>query len=270
VDGAGVHALAVDRASRVFVGGDFAAAGDEESSDIAVWTAAAGACTLASGGAYTFYPGNLPVTLHIVARGTLTCIHVQRVNRSHGEALAELNTGYYWQVQGLDSAGNPAAGYQVDLTLPMAFTPDGDEEVCRFAGGAWDCAASSSHPATHTVTRLGLTQLSDFAVADPDLAPPTATPTATPSATVTHTATATPSPTATSTRTPTVTPTSSPTTAPTLLPTHTSTASPTHTSTVMPTATPSASPTHTPTLLPSATPTRAVARVWYLPLAPIH
>lgn len=62
------------------------------------------------------------------------------------------------------------------MTLPTTFTPDTGDQVCRFTGSAWDCAASSY--TVHSVTRTGITQLSDWAIAN--RAGPTLTPTPTP------------------------------------------------------------------------------------------
>ncbi len=53
----------------------------------------------------------------------------------------------------------------MDLTLPVpGFTPDENARVCRDLGSGmnWDCAMSSY--TADTITRNGVTQLSDWAV----------------------------------------------------------------------------------------------------------
>ena len=55
--------------------------------------------------------------------------------------------------------------------MPLPNNADGDEEVCRYTGSgtSWDCARDSS--TADDVIRNNVTQFSDWAVGDPDLAP---------------------------------------------------------------------------------------------------
>lgn len=64
-----------------------------------------------------------------------------------------------------DRATN-AGGFTVNLTLPPSFTPDASDQVCRYTGSAWDCAASAFNAATQTITRNNVTAFSDWAVSN--------------------------------------------------------------------------------------------------------
>jgi hypothetical protein len=174
-----VYALAHDAAGNVYAGGGFTAAGNQPSAYVARWTAADAVTDLTTG-SYTLYAGKLPVRFDITALGTLHRITVQRFNRSHPQAGAHFDTAYYWEITGTDSSGNPATGYVVDLTLPTTFTPVAGDELCRFTGSGWDCAATSF--TTNSITRAGITQLSDWTVAVHPGPTPTLTNTPTPAA----------------------------------------------------------------------------------------
>ncbi len=134
-------------------------------------------------GAYTFYTNNLPVTIVVPpgGQGDLARIILQRFDKSHTNASPALETGYYWQIEGLNAGGRMASGYSVDLTLSApGFTPDGNDQVCHYTGsGRWDCAVTSY--TANTITRNGVTQLSDWAVRK-DVTAPAQTPTPTPTA----------------------------------------------------------------------------------------
>lgn len=158
-----VAALSVDPAGNLYVVGGFNSAGDRVASSVARWTAATAQRDLVAGGSYTFYPDNLPVTVHITDLGTMDSMVIQRFDRSHPDATVALETGYYWNIQATDSTGNPAVDYSVDLTLPTTFTPDSYDQVCRRAGSIWECAVDSFDPSNRTVTRLNITDLSDWA-----------------------------------------------------------------------------------------------------------
>ena len=145
------------------------------SANVASWTAADGVTGVTTG-SYTFYTNNLPVSIRVVTPGTLNRLTLQRFNRSHPQASLDLETGYYWEIAGTDTSGSPATGYVIDLTLPTTFTTDAGDQVCRFTGSAWDCEASTY--TANSVTRSGITQLSDWAVAN--RVGPTLTPTPTP------------------------------------------------------------------------------------------
>jgi hypothetical protein len=159
-----VHAMEFDFSGRLHTGGAFSTAGGVVSPYIAEWTAAVGIGGLQAGLSYDFYTGNLPVVMDINALGGLDSISIQRFNKDHPGASLALQTGYYWSILGTDSSGTLASGYNVDLTLPTAFTADASDADCRFlpAVSDWDCGVSSF--TTQSVTRRGVTQCSEWAV----------------------------------------------------------------------------------------------------------
>ncbi len=72
--------------------------------NIARWTAADGRA-IAGPGTYTFYTNNLPVTIVVPpgGQGDLARIILQRFDKSHTNASPALETGYYWQIEGLNA-----------------------------------------------------------------------------------------------------------------------------------------------------------------------
>jgi hypothetical protein len=158
-----VYALAVDGAGNLYAGGGFTTAGTHASAQVARWTAADGERVVATG-SYVFDNNNLPVSIRVTTLGTLNRLALQRFNRSHPQATPSLNTGYYWGIVGTDANGNPASGYVVDLTLPATFTADSYDQVCRFTGTVWNCAANAHAP--DSITRTRITHLSDWTVGD--------------------------------------------------------------------------------------------------------
>jgi CSLREA domain-containing protein len=93
----------------------------------------------------------------------LDCLRVTHVSSSHPKATEELSTGRYWQIEALsDHSTAASAGYMVDLTLFWG-AADANDTVCRYAVPDWNCAAMS-YLANTSVTRTGITQLSDWAV----------------------------------------------------------------------------------------------------------
>ena len=78
--------------------------GNKAASSIARWTAAESR-SVAGPGAYTFYANNLPLTILVPlgGQGDLARINIQRFDRSHPHANSSLQTGYYWQIEGLNA-----------------------------------------------------------------------------------------------------------------------------------------------------------------------
>lgn len=116
-----------------------------------------------------------PITVTVAGAGALDCITVAYFNTSHPQATAGLQTGHYWRITGQDAQGDAVTGgFDVTLTLPTDFTPDGDDKVCRYDEGAdgWECAATSFDAAEQRVTRANVTHFSDWAVGD-DVGPTT-------------------------------------------------------------------------------------------------
>ena len=114
---------------------------------------------------YTFFSGANLLTVHIVDDGTdLDCLRVTDIAFHHPDALPTIQTGKYWIITPLltNRTTEATADYTVDLTLPFS-TADGFDKVCRYTGTGWDCAATS-FVANTSITRVGITQLSDWAV----------------------------------------------------------------------------------------------------------
>ncbi len=112
-------------------------------------------CSLVGGNTYTFSPTQ--VQIEITTLGSLSCLQVQQVNSNHPNATVGIQTGRYWIITPTGS------GYTVNLTLP-ASAPDTNDKVCRYTGvgNTWDCAYNSH--TVSSITRNGITQLSDWAV----------------------------------------------------------------------------------------------------------
>ena len=111
-------------------------------------------------GSYTFGPTLVKVAVTNTG-GCLTGITVQRSNVDHPNAADPLKTGHWWQVAASPSG---CTGFDVSLTLPTDFTPDGtgEDKVCRYLDPSWDCAWSSS--AAYSLTRDHVTGFSDWTV----------------------------------------------------------------------------------------------------------
>lgn len=167
-----VNALAVPaqaggsiNSGELYVGGDFNNIGSLVTQKLGRWTAGAGRCGL-SGGSTTFYGGKLTVQTAFSSLGTLDCLAMQRFNKNHPNATPDLLTGYYWELRGADAAGGLPSGYNLTLTLPTRFYADSGDGVCRYLGSGtnWSCGYTSH--STNSVTRSGITTLSDWAVSN--------------------------------------------------------------------------------------------------------
>ena len=133
------------------------------------WTAAEGQKVSGSGD-YVFYPpttlvtATLPVKVTVTTPGDLARINIQRLDTNHPAATVPLQTGYYWQIEGLSSGGT-ATGFSVNLTLPAnGFTPDVSDKVCYYTGSDWDCAMNAYDVVS--ITRNALIALSDWTTGD--------------------------------------------------------------------------------------------------------
>jgi hypothetical protein len=104
-------------------------------------------------------------TVTVTTQGTLSDLQMVLYQHDHPDATTPIQTGRYWEI-------NPTgSGYTLDLTLPLQ-NPDSLDKNCRHAGvgQVWDCAMSSFNLIAGTITRNGITQLSDWAVGD-DVSP---------------------------------------------------------------------------------------------------
>lgn len=153
------------------VGGVFTQTLDSHNQrNIALWTGR-DCAQISVSGTYTFYAWREPVVIKVGEKGTLAQIRVQRFNKDHPgadeTATPNLKNGLYWQIEGLDTNGQPASGISYTLTLPaIGFIPDAQDKICHYNSNTstWDCAASSYDQTNKTISRAGLTSFSDFTV----------------------------------------------------------------------------------------------------------
>jgi hypothetical protein len=110
-------------------------------------------------GAATF--GLTGVAINITTLGSLTAIQVDRIDAHHPNATGTpggsgIMTGRYWTI------APTGGGYTLTIILPHDNLTD--PRVCRYTGSGniWDCDRSTFTPST--VTRQGVTTLSDWAV----------------------------------------------------------------------------------------------------------
>lgn len=163
---AAVHALAVNQ-GRLWVGGAFATVAGQASYGMAEWTAGDGVCGLTAGQQALLYTAGQPVTVKVDLPGSLDCLSIQRVQKDHPQAGQREQTGQYWSLRGVDSAGAPAGGFSLSLTLPFAAAGEHDQ-VCRYVDAYWEDCASTSYAPGLSVTRAGVTAFSDWLVRDVD------------------------------------------------------------------------------------------------------
>lgn len=120
-----------------------------------------------SAGPQVFHFGGTTLTVNISTLGDIDCIKLTAAEITHPNATANMQTTGYWQIDAVNSGGNPASGYTLSLTLPNPFGTVTGVKACRFPGGlggsGWDCTVSQS--ATNSqVTVTGVTQLSAWTV----------------------------------------------------------------------------------------------------------
>ena len=105
--------------------------------------------------------GLADVTIDVTQAG-LTSLEVERRDQDHPGAPMGVQTGKYW------SFAPDGDGYVLSMTLPHDRVPSACDEVCRFddQSGTWDCCAHSYDAGEATITRDGITQLSDWATGE--------------------------------------------------------------------------------------------------------
>ena len=85
----------------------------------------------------------------------LSCIRVTGLPHNHDNATAGIQTGRYWNIDGLQADGvSPAdTDFIFNLTLPHTVSPDTDAKICKYpgglGGGGWACDRTGSK--TNTV-----------------------------------------------------------------------------------------------------------------------
>jgi hypothetical protein len=102
---------------------------------------------------------NVSIDLTSSACGTTTFTMVPTYS-NHPNATPNLQTEKYWTL-----TSSCAGAFSLDLTVGTTFVPESDDKVCRYTGSEmiWDCAASSFDAGNKTITRNGVTTLSDWA-----------------------------------------------------------------------------------------------------------
>jgi hypothetical protein len=104
--------------------------------------------------------GLADVTIEVTEPG-LTGLQVERRDQNHPDAPVGIQTGKYW------SFTPTGTDFTVGLTLPHSSVPDYCDKVCRYMGGGlWDCNSDMFDRVRGTITRLGITELSDWATGD--------------------------------------------------------------------------------------------------------
>jgi CSLREA domain-containing protein len=116
--------------------------------------------TITAPGEYGF--ANSGVTMTVQQMGNLAAIQLIWIDADHPNAGDETGAGGYWMIEGLDSGGQPATGFNLTLTLPHDNHPD--PAVCRWTGSEWDCGRDG-YNASH-VWRHNVTAFSDWAVGE--------------------------------------------------------------------------------------------------------
>ncbi len=131
-------------------------------------------CGIAAGNSYAF-PTQSGVSILVNSESDLDCLYVDRLPFNHPNATgltdgANLRTGQYWLVRGLQAGGiTPATTFNVDLTLPYA-TASASTRACKWLDGVgsgfgWNCFGGGMGTTfgVGTVTRQGVTAFSQWA-----------------------------------------------------------------------------------------------------------
>jgi hypothetical protein len=105
--------------------------------------------------------GLADVTIGLTDAG-LTSLEVERRDQNHPNAPPGIQTGRYW------SFTPDGDGYTLRITLPHNSAPDACDQVCRYTGAndTWNCGADWFNTEKRTITRDGITELSDWATGD--------------------------------------------------------------------------------------------------------
>lgn len=110
--------------------------------------------------------GNTGVAITVTQTGDLAQVQLVWVPLAHpgydedDEAGDPTGQNGYWTILGRNSNGQPAAGFNLTLTLPHDNHPQ--PSVCRWHGSAWDCGRHGFNAST--VWRHNVTAFSDWAV----------------------------------------------------------------------------------------------------------
>jgi hypothetical protein len=106
------------------------------------------------------------VVVHETSAGTLGDVTVDWIESDHPNASGDKKTGRYWTI-------TPVGTGEANLTVPVLFTPEDTDNLCRWDDPDWDCDADSYDDEDDTITRNGITQFSDWTAEEVNLPTPT-------------------------------------------------------------------------------------------------
>ena len=130
-------------------------------------------CGIANGQTYPL--GTTAIHVQVVDKGPMDCLVGVFTAENHPNATTGIQTGGYWRLWGLNNSFDVvSSGFNVNLTAPYG-TADPTTRLCKWLegvgpGDGWDCGAldgtGTAHLPNTSVTRLGVTSFSDWAVGD--------------------------------------------------------------------------------------------------------
>jgi hypothetical protein len=115
--------------------------------------------TVSGPGLLNFEP--MAVVIDVVdTGGCLTGLTVAQRDFNHLFATSGIQTQRYWSITPTGCVN----GFNVTLTLPVNFTPDSDDKLCRYTGSGqvWSCVSSGY--SENSIIRTDVTAFSDWAV----------------------------------------------------------------------------------------------------------
>jgi hypothetical protein len=116
---------------------------------------------------YTFGLLGSTIVVNNDGSGSLTSIQIDSIDQNQPNATyANVQTGRYWDI----TANGGAAGFNVDMTMPVTFVPavDGTDKLCRYTGTGtypFECGLqteNSGDAGAQTLTRQNITQFSSW------------------------------------------------------------------------------------------------------------
>jgi len=152
-------------AARDFDGDDSGSTGTEGDIGAYEYRAPTQECGVSGGNTYTF--GSVSIDLLTGSTGDIDCITVDEAGADHLAAPGPASDGNFWHITAINSLGDPASGYSVNLTLPHNNL--GTPMLCRYPGTSggygWDCFDPTTSDNSFA-TLNGVTQFSDWTMGD--------------------------------------------------------------------------------------------------------
>ena len=109
-------------------------------------------------GEQTFAFTSGTVTIYVNTANGLKCISVEEAGADYPAATANMQTGNWWHI-----TGNISSGFNVDLDVPINFTPGANARLCRYSKTGpygWACLPATANAGTLHVS--GITAFSDW------------------------------------------------------------------------------------------------------------